>query len=282
MKSELAVFITDDMHKELANITDPTKKVAWLVANVTTPATAHEYAVLRIQTKLPVFAAVSEGILTAIDIACKYAGWNQMLVDEAKALSFQKTWAQDVRVTLGGALYVGAMGTGVGNVVKAYGTWRNLYATGMAERIAGEQLAGRAGIALRVAGALTAAVSGGVAAMDLADANRSRSVGKYELAGLQLLSGLAGIAAAVFSILAGGSAGSAAVVGGLSVTGWGVLLAIVLVALAMAIDHIRGDAFAQWLERCYWGTLDAGRYSDPDRERTDFNKAMTGFRCSPQ
>ncbi|KQR78541.1 hypothetical protein ASG35_08960 [Burkholderia sp. Leaf177] len=180
-------------------------------------------------------------------------------------------------MTLGGALYVGAMGTGVGNVVKAYGTWRNLYATGMAERIAGEQLAGRAGIALRVMGAITAAVSGVAAAMDLSDAYESRSLGKYELAGLQLLSGLAGIAAAVFSILAGGSAGGAAVVGGLSITGWGVLLAVVLVALAMAIDHIRGDAFAQWLERCYWGALKAGRYSDPDQEKSDFNKVITGF-----
>ena len=64
----------------------------------TTPATVHEYAVLRIQTKLPVFAAVSEGILTAIDAVCKYAGWQKMLEDEATALSFEKTLAQDIRV----------------------------------------------------------------------------------------------------------------------------------------------------------------------------------------
>jgi hypothetical protein len=275
VNSKLAVFITDDMHKELANITDPTKKVAWLVANVTTPATAHEYAVLRIQTKLPVFAAVSEGILTAIDVACKYAGWNQMLVDEAKALSFQKTWAQDVRVTLGGALYVGAMGTGVGNVVKAYGTWRNLYATGMAERVAGEQLAGRAGIALRVAGALTAAVSGVMAGMDFVDVIVSKQREQWSLMTLQLWSGAVGITNAGVAFWAALAVdGGSTMVAGLSLTGWGLLLAVVLVALAMAIDHLKGDAFAQWLERCYWGELSSGRYIDSETERLDFNKLM--------
>ncbi|WP_213778178.1 hypothetical protein [Caballeronia sp. dw_276] len=249
-------------------------KVAWLVANVTTPATAHEYAVLRIQTKLPVFAAVSEGILTAIDVACKYAGWNQMLVDEAKALAFQKTWAQDVRVTLGGALYVGAMGTGVGNVVKAYGTWRNLYATGMAERIAGERLAERAGIALRMAGALTAAVSGVVAMMDLADGAKNVMV-KWELASLQILSGATGAIATVASFWAAlATDGSATLVAGLSLTGWGVVLAVVLIALAIAIDHVKGDNFVQWLERCFWGSLPSGRYTDQRTEQADFNEAM--------
>jgi hypothetical protein len=277
VNSKLAVFITEDMHKKLSNIMDPTKKVAWLVANVTTPATVNEYAVLRIQTRLPVFAAVSEGILTAIDAVCKYAGWQKMLEDEATALSFEKTLAQDIRVTLGGALYVGAMGTGVGNVVKAYGTWRNLYATGMAERIAGEQLAARAGIALRVAGALTAVVSGVAAVMDWWDAYESSRQHKWGLRNLQILSGGVGLAvagAAFWSAVA--VEGGATIVAGLSLTGWGLLLAVLLVALAMAIDQFKGDAFAQWLERCYWGELPSGRYSDPGIEQSDFNQLMAG------
>jgi hypothetical protein len=277
VNSKLAVFITEDMHKKLSNIMDPTKKVAWLVANVTTPATVHEYAVLRIQTRLPVFAAVSEGILTAIDAVCKYAGWQKMLEDEATALSFEKTLAQDIRVTLGGALYVGAMGTGVGNVVKAYGTWRNLYATGMAERIAGEQLAGRAGLALRVAGALTAVVSGVVGAMDVVDSNESRHRKQWGLMILQAGSGLAGIASAGTAFWAAVAVdGGATIVAGLSLTGWGLLLAVVLVALAMAIDHFKGDAFAQWMERCYWGKLPSGRYTDPGTEKSDFSQLMAG------
>ncbi len=277
MNTKMAVFITDDMHKDLANIPDPTRKVAWLVEHVKIPRDMHEYGVLKIQHRLPMFGAVSEGILTAIDATFKYAGWNQMLSDEAKALTFQKTWSQDVRVGMGGALYVGAMGTGLGNVVKAYGTWRNLYATGMAEQVAGQKLVAKAGVALRVAGAVTAAVSGVVAAMDLVDANESRLAYKWGLMTLQIGSGAVGIAAAgvalstLFAVQ-----GGATVVAGLSLTGWGVILAVALVALAMTIDHVKGDNFSQWLERCYWGSVvEAARYTDSRVEQSDFNQMMS-------
>jgi hypothetical protein len=277
MNTKMAVFITDDMHKELANIPDPTKKVAWLVERVTTAKTMQEYGALKIQRRLPMFGAVSEGILTAIDVAYKCAGYNQMLRDEAKALTFQKTWEQDVRVTMGGALYVGAMGTGLGNVVKAYGTWRNLYATGMAEQLAGKELAQRAGFALRVAGAVTAAVSGVVAAIDLVDANESRLTEKWGLMTLQLGSGAVGITAAGVAFWASLAVeNGATIVAGLSLTGWGVVLAVALVALAMTIDHVKGDNFAQWLERCYWGALESGRYTDSLIEQSDFNQSMAG------
>ncbi|KQR78544.1 hypothetical protein ASG35_08975 [Burkholderia sp. Leaf177] len=169
------------------------------------------------------------------------------------------------------------MGTGLGNVVKAYGTWRNLYATGMAERIAGEQLAGRAGIALRVAGAITAAVSGVVAVMDIVEAVTSWRQQKWILMNLQFFSGAVGIAAARFAFLAAVSVeGGATVVAGLSLTGWGVLLAVVLVALAMAIGYFKDDSFSQWLERCYWGKLPVGRYTDSETEKADFSQLMAG------
>jgi hypothetical protein len=169
------------------------------------------------------------------------------------------------------------MGTGVGNVVKAYGTWRNLYATGMAERIAGEQLAGRAGLALRVAGALTAVVSGVVAVMDIVDGAKRVSPEDWKLGGLQIFSGAIGVTAAFFSVWAAVAVeGGVTIFAGLSLTGWGLLLAVVLVALAMAIDHFKGDAFAQWMERCYWGKLPSGRYTDPGTEKSDFSQLMAG------
>jgi hypothetical protein len=159
--------------------------------------------------------------------------------------------------------------------VKGYGTWRNLYATGMAERVAGEQLATRAGIALRVAGALTAVLSGVAAVMDFGDSIESAMRNRWSIAGLQLLSGTAGIAAASVAFWAAIAVeGGATIVAGLSLTAWGLLLAVVLVALAMAIDHCKGDAFAQWMERCYWGGLQAGRYTDPGVEQSDFNQLM--------
>jgi hypothetical protein len=276
VNSKMAVFITDDMHEALRNIPDPTKKVSWLVEHVKMPKDLHEYGVLKVG-RAPVYGAVAEGALTTIDAVCKYAGWKQILNDEAKALTFQKTWEQDVRATLGGALYVSAIGTGVGNVVNVYGTWRNLYATGMTEQMAGKELAKRAGFALRVAGALTAAVSGVVAVMDLADGATAFYHRQWALGGLQITSGAVGIVAARFAFWAASEfAGGATVVAGLSLTGWGVILAVVLVAIAMAIDHIKGDTFAQWLERTYWGNLKSGRYEDFAKQQADFNTAMAG------
>jgi len=277
MTSKMAVFITDDMHKELANIPDPAKKVAWLVEHVKMPRDMHEYGVLRIQRGLPAYGAVSEGILTAIDAAFKFAGWQQMLSDEAKALTFQKTPTQDVRVTLGGALYVGAMGTGLGNVAKTYGTWRNLYATGMAEQAAGKELAAKAGKALRVAGAVTAAVSGVAAAMDLVDGAKNAISNQWHLGIFQILSGLTGVAAATVGFWAAVAVdGGATVVGMLSLTGWGLVLAVLLAALAMAIDQIKGDIFAQWLGRTYWGNAASDRYADFATQQADFDTAMAG------
>ncbi|CAE6790398.1 T6SS effector BTH_I2691 family protein [Paraburkholderia aspalathi] len=276
VKAKMAVFVTDDMYAQLKQIKDPTKKIAWLAANVKTPLTVKDYGLLKTASRTKLYGAVSEGVLTVIDVVCKWASWQQMLTAEAKALSFQKTWEQDTRYKLGRALYVGALGTGVGNVVKSYGTWRNLNATGMAERVMGEQTVRRAAVALRWAGALTAAVSGVVAAMDLADANESRHQQKWELGGLQLLSGVTGIAAASFAFWAAVAAdGGATVVVGLSLTGWGLVLGVVLVALSMLIDHVKGDTFAQWLERCYWGNLASGsRYTDSSKEQSDFSLAM--------
>ncbi|CAB3677252.1 hypothetical protein LMG24238_02428 [Paraburkholderia sediminicola] len=277
VKAKMAVFIPGDMNEQLAKIADPTKKVKWLVENVTTPRNLHEYGVLKVG-RAPLFGAVSEGGLTVIDVVCKWATWQQMLTAETKALSFQKTREQDTRYQLGRGLFAGALATGVANVVKGYGAWRNIYATGMAERVAGEQLARRAALALRVAGGGAAAVSGVVAAMDIADAVQSGGREQWALMSLQLLSGFAGIVVAGFGIWAAvATEGGATVVAGLSLTGWGLVFAVVLVALSMLIDHVRGDNFAQWLERCYWGGLAPdSRYASCAKERSDFHQAMAG------
>ncbi|WP_454756849.1 T6SS effector BTH_I2691 family protein [Cupriavidus campinensis] len=276
VKAKLAVFITDDMDKTLANIKDPTKKIAWLVEHVKTPKSLHEYGVLKIGRSIPIFGAASMGILTAIDAVWKFAGWEQMLQAEAQALSFQKTWTQDVRVSLGYGLYVGALAAGAAAVAQVFGTWRNLYATGMVERTTGERMAKRAGIALRVAGALTAVISGVVATMDIVDGAKSLSRNQWALGGLQIIFGVTGATAAAFVFWAAlAPAGSATLFVGLSLAAWGLVLAVVMVALGMAIDHVKGDKFAQWLERSYWGRLQSGRYPDSLAEQTDFNQVMT-------
>jgi hypothetical protein len=130
--------------------------------------------------------------------------------------------------------------------------------------------------ALRIGGVLAAAVSGTVAVMDLIDAQASAQEGKYELKWLQRLSGINGLAAASLAVWAAW-AGGETMFWILSLTGWGVVLAIVLTALATAIDKLKGDRSAQWLERSYWGSLPLDvRYASAVSERDDFTKLMVG------
>ncbi|WP_230963403.1 hypothetical protein, partial [Burkholderia stagnalis] len=163
---------------------------------------------------------------------------------------------------------------GVGTVVKAYGTWRNLYATGMAERLAGERLAARADIALRAVGVVNAVVWGVSAAMDFADAHESERQGKYQLQWLQRISGTLGLIGAGLGIWAA-IYGGTTIFAGLSLTGWGLIIAVMLMALNMLVEKIKGDQISGWLERTYWGGLPAAsRYTESRAEQADFEMIM--------
>jgi uncharacterized MAPEG superfamily protein len=281
VRTKLAVFLSPEIVEALAQVRGHTQKIDALLANVKTPKNLHDYGVLRVSTRPALHSAISEGILTVIDATFKYAGWKQLLEDEAKVLSFHKNWQQDTRETLGGALYMGAIATGLGNVVKIYGTWRNLYAAGMVEPLpqptAARKLVARAEWALRVTGVVVAGISGVAAAMDVVDAYGSYQNEKWGLLGLQLISGGLGVAAAGFAGWAAATElGGATLFLGLTLTWWSVILAVVLIALAWAIDKIKGDNIKQWLERTYWGALESGRYADAQAEQKDFEKLMAG------
>ncbi|GAB3630532.1 hypothetical protein PTE30175_03180 [Pandoraea terrae] len=269
VKAKLAVFITDDMHEKIAAIPDPSKKVAKLVESVTTPKSLHEYAVLKVG-RAPVAGAVAQGIVTAVDVIGKCTGWEQMLKAEAKALSFEKSREQDARVTLGGALYVAALGEALARVVNIHGTWRNVHATGMSGRAMGEKIAKGAGTVLKGASMLTAALSAVMGVLDLVDGAKNLLHERWALGGLQLVSGVTGGAGAILAFWAAFTGAIAASV----VAGWLLVAAMVLAALGMAIDYVKGDKFAQWLERGYWGTLPSERYAKPDTELADFKLAM--------
>ncbi|MDN7932758.1 T6SS effector BTH_I2691 family protein [Burkholderia metallica] len=276
VKARMVVFINDDIREALKATSDPTLRVKLLAEKVTSPGSLREFRLLRAKLGASVYGAATEGALTAIDAVCKYAGWKALLESERKALSFQKTRQQDWRETLGGALFVGALGTGVGNVAKTYGTWRNQYATGMAERMAGREVAKRADIALRVVGVVAAAVSGVVAVMDFVDAKQNLTPEKWQLSALQIISGTVGGVSAILSGWAAfAAAGGATTFLGLSLTGWGLVLAVALVAIGLVIDHVKGNVFSQWLEKTYWGASPVGsRYGDSKVELADFSKAM--------
>ncbi|WP_302479684.1 hypothetical protein, partial [Burkholderia metallica] len=134
-------------------------------------------------------------------------------------------------------------------------------------------------IALRVAGVVAAAVSGVVAVMDFVDANESREQKNWRLASLQSVSGMTGFLSAVVAGWAAFSvAGGGTMVFGLSLTGWGLILAVVLVGIGIAIEYVKGSIFSQWLEKTYWGVLPvSSRYGEPKVEHVDFNKIMAGM-----
>ncbi|MBN3837736.1 hypothetical protein G3N64_39130 [Burkholderia sp. Ac-20344] len=148
----------------------------------------------------------------------------------------------------------------------------------MAERVAGGRLATRADFALRVVGVVAAAVSGVVAVMDFVDSAESARQEKWGLRYLQWLSGGVGALAAGFAGWAAfAAAGGGTMFLGVSLTAWGLILAVVLVAIGWAIDHVKGNTFSQWLEKTYWGTLPVStRYGESKVEQADFNKAMAG------
>jgi hypothetical protein len=279
--TKFAAFLTPEIMEELAKTKGHNQKINHLLAAIKTPKNLHDYGVLRVATRPPLHSAISEGILTVVDTFFKLAGWTKMLEDEAKALNFQKTRQQDWRETMGAMLFYGAIVTGLGNVTKIYGTWRNLYAAGMAERAAqataAQKLVAKAEFALKVTGVVTAGISGVVAIFDFVDAYESHKQGKWDLRRLQIISGGVGLTAAV---LAGWAA--AAELGGatpflwFTLTWWGLILAVVLVVLALAIDAVKSDNIKQWLERTYWGTLESGRYTEARAERKGFETMMAG------
>ncbi|WP_217468054.1 hypothetical protein, partial [Burkholderia metallica] len=133
-------------------------------------------------------------------------------------------------------------------------------------------------IALRVAGVVAAAVSGVVAVMDFVDAAESARQEKWGLRYLQFLSGgMGALAAGLAGWAAFAAAGGGTMFLGLSLTGWGLILAVLLVGIGMAIEYVKGNLFSQWLEKTYWGVLPvSSRYGESKVEQADFNKMMAG------
>ncbi len=271
--SKLTVFLTEDMHKDLATISDPTEKIRHLVANAKSPRTVYEYGVMKVGTRLPVYGAAAEGVLTLIDGICKGVAWKTMHDDEAKALSFQKTRMQDTREVIGGLLFFGAAVSGVGNVAKMYGTWRNTYAMGLVDSLPGDKLVGRATTLLRWTGVVAGAASGFASAMDFGDAKDSYDARNAQLMWVQITSGTFGVIAAGITMRAAWVGGDV-LLGGLSLTGWGFVLTVIGFAIGLSVDKVKGDNTAQWLERCYWGNHP--RFSGATEQDSAFQKLVTG------
>ncbi|KVP04554.1 T6SS effector BTH_I2691 family protein [Burkholderia stagnalis] len=270
--SKLTVFITDEMHKDLSNIPDPTKKVTYLAEKVRSPKSLHEYGVLKVNTLLPKYGAVAEGALTAIDAMFKGLALEQILRNEAKALSFQKNWKLDFRKTVNTALFFGSVATGVANAVKIYGTWRNGYATGLTKQRAGAQMIRGASVGISALGTFTGFMFIAIAAIDFFDGMENQKNNKL-LSNLQFTSAAIGAAGATASIGAAWLGGEF-MIGWLSLSGWGLLLILTGVAAGLTIEKIKGDDVAQWLEHCYWGKHPY--YNNHEAQIADARKLTSG------
>jgi len=277
--STFTVFMDSDALNQVHAAKGHNQKIDAMVASIKTPRDMHETGLLRIAARAPLYSAASEGALAAISVVFQRAAWKDLLEKEAKALGFQKSWQQDTRETLGGALYLAAIADALANGVKIAGTWRNLYAAGMAERLGGtttaSKLVERATKALRVIGVVTAGLSAVSAAMDIVDTYDSVTQMKWGLTALQLYSGGIGIAAAAFAgWAAAAKLGGATLFLGITLTMWGLVLAVVLVALGLLSRYVKGDNIHQWLERTYWGVLIRGRFNDAKAEQKGFEELM--------
>ncbi|KVO63054.1 hypothetical protein [Burkholderia stagnalis] len=266
--SKLTVFITDEMHKDLSNIPDPTRKVTYLAEKVRSPKSLHEYGVLKVNTLLPKYGAVAEGALTAIDAMFKGLALEQILRNEAKALSFQKNWKLDFRKTVNTALFFGSVATGVANAVKIYGTWRNGYATGL--RVNSET-ANVANVVIRRIGYTVAGLYAALALLDITDATENFLIGRLLLSIAQGVSGTIGIAGAVITYAISATGGNS-IFAGLSLSWWGLILIATGMLIGLSIKTVEGDEIAQWLERCYWGNYPI--YKNFSNQQSDFKKLI--------
>ncbi len=133
------------------------------------------------------------------------------------------------------------------------------------------------GVISRILGFVAAAV---MAVMDFRAANGERQRGNYGMMALYIVSGVAGVGAALlFSGLLG------ATVFGLSATGVGIILVILGIGIALLIEFFKTNELQEWMERCVFGVLESGkRYPDLDREMEQFEVAMRalGFRSGEE
>lgn len=106
----------------------------------------------------------------------------------------------------------------------------------------------------RLSRGLGVVAAGVVAVMDFRAANQERQRGNYGMLAFYIVSGVAGVGAA---LLLGGAFG--ATILGLSATGVGLVLVLVGIAIALLIEFFKTDELQDWMERCLFGALEEGK-----------------------
>jgi hypothetical protein len=248
---------------------DPIEQITALSKTTRSFQSVQEWNAFKVERVSPAVSATSCAVIALFDTIIKGASWQQLLRDEAKAMSFNRGGISDLRVTIGLMAFTAGIGNNVVTIVDAAAKWRNLYAVGMVEVQSAEKLLGFTDKLLKgfsVVGAVIGAVQ---ALMDVVDASDSYKQAKLGLMWTQVISGIVGFGAAGLAIWAAFATGPLALI----LIGVGLVLAVALLLISKVIDAIKGDEIAQWLERCYWGSnLDGFRINDTETEQEDFKK----------
>lgn len=98
-----------------------------------------------------------------------------------------------------------------------------------------------------------------IAVLDLNQARLEFSEGNVIVGGLYVLSAAVGLLM-VWAVYVG-------------MTGWGIVIAIVMFVIAGLIAWLADDKIQDWLERCYWGSLSDERYGDVEEEMEELKLA---------
>ncbi|QOW24777.1 T6SS effector BTH_I2691 family protein [Lysobacter sp. H23M47] len=133
------------------------------------------------------------------------------------------------------------------------------------------------GVVSRGIGVVAAGI---VAVIDARSAWREYQRGNAGMVWLYALSAATGLGAA---LLFGGAFG--ALIFGVSATGVGLILVVIGIAIALLVEFFKTDELQDWLERCLFGALDAGRrYQDLNEEMKQFGLAMKalGFKSDDE
>lgn len=91
--------------------------------------------------------------------------------------------------------------------------------------------------------------------------------------------GVGMVASGIFSIfaMAAFSGWAASLLGAALATGIGIVLVVLVIAIAVLIEVFKDNKLQDWLERCYFGTFEAGqRYADPELELKELKIALEG------
>jgi len=248
---------------------DPVEQITALSKTTRSFRSVQDWNAFKLGQVSPSISATSGAVIALFDTIIKGASWQRLLSDEAKAMSFNRGGTTDIRVTVGLMAFAAGVGNNVATVADAAAKWRNLYAVGMVEMQSAQRLLGFTDKLVKgfsVVGAVIGAVQ---ALMDAVDSRESAKQQKWALRRLQLASGVLGGVAAALAIWAAFAEAALA----LTLTGWGLVLAVALFAIGKVIDAIKGDEIAQWLEHCYWGALpDGTRTENSKTEQEDFEK----------